>query len=170
MKSAHHAVRPAHAPRVEAYHAVLAAPFGRVGIRTCDEQVVRVEYLGADTECVPPLNALARETCAQIEAYLDDPGHRFDLPYALDGSAFQCAVWRTIAAIGSGVTRTYGELAAELGSAARAVGGACGSNPVPLIVPCHRVVAAGGGIGGFMHSRAVGPLSIKRWLLRHESH
>lgn len=157
-----------HASPVESYHAVLAAPFGRVGIRTRDEQVVRVEYLGPDATCVRPMNDLAREACAQIEAYLADPGHRFDLPYALDGSAFQCAVWRAIVDIASGATRTYGELAAELGSAARAVGGACGSNPVPLIVPCHRVVAAGGGIGGFMHSRAVGALSIKRWLLRHE--
>jgi methylated-DNA-[protein]-cysteine S-methyltransferase len=169
MSKAVHAGLPAAVSSDAAYHAVLAAPFGRVGIRTRDERVVRVDYLGPDATCLQPTNALARETCAQIRVYLSDPRHRFDLPYALEGSAFQCAVWRAIAAIGSGVTRTYGELAAELGSAARAVGGACGSNPVPLIVPCHRVVAAGGGIGGFMHSRAVGPLSIKRWLLQHES-
>jgi methylated-DNA-[protein]-cysteine S-methyltransferase len=64
--------------------------------------------------------------------------------------------------------RTYGDLARMLKSAPRPVGGACGSNPIPLIVPCHRVVAANGELGGFMHSRARLPLSIKRWLLHHE--
>ncbi len=150
------------------YQAIVAAPFGHVGIRTRDGWLVGVDYLDAAVAPLAPKDALAREACAQIEAYLADAKYRFDLPYALEGSEFQCAVWRAIAAIGSGTTRTYGELALELASAARAVGGACGSNPVPLVVPCHRVVAAGGGIGGFMHSRATGPLSIKRWLLTHE--
>ncbi|MCC7082070.1 MAG: methylated-DNA--[protein]-cysteine S-methyltransferase [Burkholderiales bacterium] len=153
------------APR---WQAVVATPFGYVGIRTAAEHVTEVRYLGASGRSRRPLDALARETCAQIAAYLANPRHRFDVPYALEGSAFQVRVWRAIAAIASGRTRTYGELAGDLGSAARAVGGACGSNPVPLIVPCHRVVAAGGGIGGFMHSRAIGPLTIKQWLLRHE--
>lgn len=152
------------------YQAVIRAPFGRVGIRTRGEQLVGVEYLVAASKCLAPRDAVARETCAQIAAYLRDPRHSFDLPYVLEGSAFQCAVWRAIAAIPSGATRTYGELAAQLCSAARAVGGACGSNPVPLVVPCHRVVAAGGRLGGFMHSRARGPLSIKQWLLRHEGY
>jgi methylated-DNA-[protein]-cysteine S-methyltransferase len=150
------------------YQAVVSAPFGHVGIRTRDDWLVGIDYLDAAIAPLAPKDALAREACAQIEAYLADAKYRFDLPYALEGSGFQCAVWRAIAAIGSGTTRTYGELALELASAARAVGGACGSNPVPLVVPCHRVVAAGGRIGGFMHSRATGPLSIKRWLLQHE--
>jgi methylated-DNA-[protein]-cysteine S-methyltransferase len=150
------------------YQAVFAAPFGQIGIRTRGEHLVGVEYLGAEGKRLVPQDAVARETCAQIAAYLADPTHCFDLPYVLEGSPFQCGVWRAIAAIPSGTTRTYGELAAELRSAARAVGGACGSNPVPLVVPCHRVVAAGGRIGGFMHSRARGPLSIKQWLLAHE--
>jgi methylated-DNA-[protein]-cysteine S-methyltransferase len=146
----------------------MAAPFGHIGIRTHADRIVRVDYLHAPAVPLAPQDAAAREACAQIAAYLRDPRHVFDLPYALEGSAFQRAVWRAIAAIAAGSTRTYGELAAAIGSAPRPVGGACGSNPVPLIVPCHRVVAAGGGIGGFMHSRANGPLSIKRWLLRHE--
>ena len=150
------------------WQAVVATPFGYVGIRTDMERVTEVMYLGAQARRLAPVDALARETCAQIAAYLEDARHCFDLPYALEGTAFQLRVWRAIAAIPSGHARTYGQLATELASAARAVGGACGSNPVPLIVPCHRVVAAGGRIGGFMHSRATGPLSIKQWLLRHE--
>jgi methylated-DNA-[protein]-cysteine S-methyltransferase len=71
--------------------------------------------------------------------------------------------------IAAGKTRTYGELAAELRSSARAVGGACGANPIPVVVPCHRVIAAGGAIGGFMGARSEGfELGIKRWLLEHE--
>jgi methylated-DNA-[protein]-cysteine S-methyltransferase len=155
-------------PTTSSWQAVQPTPFGHVGIRTRDGLLVAVEYLGANAQPLQPVDALARETCAQIRAYLADPGYCFDLPYALEGTAFQMSVWRAIAAIPSGRTRTYGEMAADLRSAARAVGGACGSNPVPLIVPCHRVVAANGRIGGFMHSRATGPLSIKQWLLRHE--
>jgi methylated-DNA-[protein]-cysteine S-methyltransferase len=146
----------------------MAAPFGHVGIRTCEDRLTAIEYLGVEAPLLAPRDELARETCAQIAAYLADPRHRFDLPYVFEGTAFQRGVWEAIAAIPSGTTRTYGELAAGLGSGARAVGSACGSNPVPLVVPCHRVVAAGGRIGGFMHSRASGPLSIKQWLLRHE--
>ncbi|MCC6531877.1 MAG: methylated-DNA--[protein]-cysteine S-methyltransferase [Burkholderiales bacterium] len=116
-----------------------------------------------------PVHALAREACRQIRAYLRDPRHRFDLPCAPEGTPFQQRVWAAIARIPSGATLTYGELAAAIGSGARAVGGACGSNPIPLIVPCHRVVAAGGGLGGFMHSRAAPPLRIKGWLLQHEA-
>ena len=156
------------APALRCWQAVVATPFGYVGIRTGGEQLTEVMYLGTQAQQLAAANALARETCAQIAAYLKNPRHCFDLPYALEGTPFQVRVWRAIAAIASGHTRTYGELATELASAARAVGGACGSNPVPLIVPCHRVLAAGGRIGGFMHSRATGPLSIKQWLLRHE--
>ena len=88
------------------YQAIVSAPFGYVGIRTRGEQLVGVEYLGARGKRVPPVDAIARETCAQIVAYLADPKHRFDVPYVLEGSLFQRAVWRAIAAIPSGATRT----------------------------------------------------------------
>ena len=71
--------------------------------------------------------------------------------------------------IPAGKTRTYGEVAAELRSSARAVGGACGANPTPVVVPCHRIIAAGNSIGGFMGAKGEGfELGIKRWLLGHE--
>jgi methylated-DNA-[protein]-cysteine S-methyltransferase len=71
--------------------------------------------------------------------------------------------------IPAGRTRTYGDLARELGSSARAVGGACGANPLPVVVPCHRVIAANGALGGFMGAKDDGfELGIKRWLLGHE--
>lgn len=151
-----------------AHDAVIAAPFGRIGIRICGERVTGVAYLPVDAPLRAPSNALARATCGQIRAYLANPKHGFDVPYVLRGSVFEQSVWRAIAAIPSGSTRSYGELARSLATAARPVGRACGSNPVPLIVPCHRVIAAGGGIGGFMNSRGCASLSIKEWLLRHE--
>jgi methylated-DNA-[protein]-cysteine S-methyltransferase len=130
--------------------------------------LVGVQYLPLNTASEPARDPLAREVCSQIRAYLKDPSHRFNVPYALEGTAFQERVWREIARIPSRETRSYGDLARALKSAPRAVGGACGSNPVPLIVPCHRVVSAAGGIGGFMHSRSDFALGIKSWLLHHE--
>jgi methylated-DNA-[protein]-cysteine S-methyltransferase len=76
-------------------------------------------------------------------------------------------VWNAIAAIPPGRTRTYTDLARTLKTAPRPVGGACGANRLPLVIPCHRVVAARG-IGGFMNARSGSPLEVKRWLLRHE--
>ncbi len=151
------------------YAAVLRTPFAHVGIRTGSDHIVGIDYLDFDAPLVAPANDLARAAAAQIEAYLRDPSRPFDLPWMAAGTAFQQRVWGEIARIASGSTRTYGELAAVLGSAPRAVGGACGSNPVPLLVPCHRVTAAGGRLGGFMHSRSRLPLSIKQWLLDHEA-
>ena len=71
--------------------------------------------------------------------------------------------------IPAGKVRTYGEVASELRSSARAVGGACGANPIPIVVPCHRIIGSGGSIGGFMGAKDEGfELGIKRWLLEHE--
>ncbi len=155
--------------RIERYCAVMATPFAAIGIQTEDDHLVAVHYLTPGTATMAPRNALAREACRQIEAYLHDPRHVFDLPCRARGSAFQQRVWAEIARIPSGTTRTYGELAQAIASSARPVGGACGSNPLPLVVACHRVVAAGGRLGGFMHSRSDLPLAIKRWLLQHET-
>jgi len=105
----------------------------------------------------------------QLQAYLDNPRYAFDLPIALAGTHHRLQVWEAMQRIEAGHTRTYGELARELGSSARAVGGACGANPIPVIVPCHRVIAANRALGGFMGARAEGfELGIKRWLLEHE--
>ena len=150
------------------YSAKLATPFAVVGIRTRNEKLVGVQYLPLGTATHAPRDPLAREVCGQIRAYLDDAMHRFDIDCALEGTPFQQRVWEQIARIPCREVRTYGDLARALESSPRAVGGACGSNPVPLIVPCHRVLSAGGGLGGFMHSRAGFALGVKTWLLDHE--
>ena len=110
---------------------------------------------------------MAERACREIERYLDDPAYCFDVPYRLVGTVFQRRVWREIAKLFPIKTINYGDIARRLKSAPRPVGGACGANPVPLIVPCHRVLAANG-LGGFMGGKKSFPLGIKRWLLRHE--
>lgn len=104
-----------------------------------------------------------------LESYFSDPSSGLpDLPTRLDqGTAFQQAVWEALRTIPAGETRTYGEVAAAAGSpeAARAAGQAVGANPLPLVVPCHRVVPASGGIGGY--GAGTGP-PLKRRLLEAE--
>ena len=107
-----------------------------------------------------------KQMTQEILAYLQRPHAAFSLPAQLAGSAFQNKVWLAIYAIPLGQTRTYSELATQLQSGPRAVANACGANRLPLLIPCHRVVAKNG-LGGFMRGDENG-LSIKRWLLAHE--
>lgn len=109
-------------------------------------------------------SALLDAAEAQIAAYFDGTLTRFDLPLRVEAGAFQRQVCDAIAAIPQGETRTYGEIAADLGQSAQAVGRGCGGNPIPLLIPCHRVLGADG-LGGF--SGGVG-VETKVWLLRHE--
>ena len=153
---------------LEAFDAKLLTPFAVLGIRTSGELLAGIEYLPRGVATLAPVNRLAAKVCRQLERYLDDPQFRFDLPYEFNGTAFQSRVWRAICAIPSGNTLTYLDVARQLESAPRPVGGACGANRIPLVIPCHRVVASHG-IGGFMHARGGAPIAIKQWLLRHES-
>jgi methylated-DNA-[protein]-cysteine S-methyltransferase len=155
---------------VEAFQACLRAPFATLGITTTDTHVTGIRFLAPSVAALAPKrNTIAFLACVQIQSYLEDPGFIFDLPLKLAGTHHRLAVWEAMQRIESGKTRTYGELAKDIGSSARAVGGACGANPIPVVVPCHRVIAAGGDIGGFMGARSEGfERDIKRWLLEHE--
>ena len=150
------------------FDAVVRAPFGGIGVRVGDGTVTELVYVPPSVVPAAARSGLARRTALQIEAYLADAAFRFDLPLALRGSEFQQRVWDVIAAIPAGSTLTYGDVARRIRSAPRAVGQACGANWFPLVVPCHRVLAAGG-IGGFARHGGGGfHLDVKRWLLRHE--
>jgi len=149
------------------YQAKLPTQFALLGIRAEDGLLAEIVFLPKTGRPLAPQNPLAEQTCAQIERYIGDPEFEFDLPLAGRGTPFQRRVWGKISAIRPGRTRSYGDLARELGSAPRAVGQACGANPLPLVVPCHRVLAASG-LGGFAHHEGGFHLSVKRWLLAHE--
>lgn len=111
-------------------------------------------------------SAILVEACSQLAAYFDGKCVEFDLPLGAKGTPFQIRVWAALREVQYGETFSYGELAARIGAprAVRAVGAAIGRNPIPIIVPCHRVVGADGSLTGFG-----GGIERKRWLLTHES-
>jgi methylated-DNA-[protein]-cysteine S-methyltransferase len=149
------------------FQAKLRVPFGVLGVRTSDGRLTEIVFLKSGSAALAPRDGLAERACKQLESYFADSRFRFDIPLAPGGTPFQRRVWSKIATIAPGRTRSYGEIAREIDSAARAVGQACGANPLPLVVPCHRVLAASG-LGGFAHHESGFHLSVKRWLLAHE--
>jgi len=149
------------------FQAIVGAPGFTLGIRCTNDEVTAIEYL-APRPNLAPTNPLAAETVRQILAYLADPAFEFGLPLRPAGTFFQRRVWDEIARIPLGQTLSYGQVAKNIRNAPRAVGQACGRNPYPLIVPCHRVIASGGGLGGFSQHGDGFLLDIKRWLLQHE--
>ncbi|HQR04153.1 MAG: methylated-DNA--[protein]-cysteine S-methyltransferase [Proteobacteria bacterium] len=153
---------------MDGYQAIVSAPGFSLGIRCNDDEITAIDFLEPRDE-IPPRSPLAKEAVRQLRSYLKNPQHEFTLPLAPAGTVHQRRVWQQISAIPAGRTRSYGDLATRIKSAPRAVGGACGANPYPVVIPCHRVVAANGGLGGFANERGGFLLDIKRWLLAHES-
>ncbi len=145
-------------------HAVtVPSPVGQLTVRVEGDAVVSLDWtdVKASSSDHPVLAAAAEQLDAYFAGRLTD----FDLPLAPRGTDHQKKVWREMSHIPFGALRTYGDMAAAIGSSARAVGTACGRNPIPIIVPCHRVVAAGGRIGGYSGR---GGLDTKRALLALE--
>ncbi len=122
-----------------AYNAIISAPGFSLGVQCNDDEITRIDFL--EPQAGQPANtSLAGEAVRQLQAYLLNPSFEFGLPLRPSGTAFQRRVWSRIAAIPSGETNSYGQLAKTLNNAPRAVGQACGANPFPVVVPCHRVV------------------------------
>jgi methylated-DNA-[protein]-cysteine S-methyltransferase len=149
------------------YAAILSAPGFSIGIECNADEITGIDYLELQSE-VTPTTPLAQEAVRQLRAWLKDSRFELGLPLAPAGTHFQRRVWNAVAAIPSGRTMSYGEVAAAIHSGPRAVGNACGANPYPIVVPCHRVVAANQGLGGFARQGDGFLLDVKRWLLTHE--
>ena len=154
-------------PAAIAYQAKIAMPCAVLGIRTLGNALVGVDFLPLTEPILAPSDVFTQMVCNQVAAYLRDSDFMLDVPLRFTATAHQNKVWQALRAIPRGSAQTYGMLAQQLASSPRAVGGACGDNPIPLFIPCHRVVAKNGG-GGFMHQASGAPLAIKAWLLRHE--
>src|SRR5574340_1060400 len=150
------------------YDAILAAPMCCLGACFTGDALTRLDFLPEGSDTSTRLDSRARQLSLELDAYWHNPAHAFELPFVPLGTPFQLRVWRALIDIPAGQTTTYGTLAKQLGTAARAVGQACGANPLPILIPCHRVVAASG-LGGFMHAASGAPLDVKTWLLAHES-
>ncbi|MBK7334301.1 MAG: methylated-DNA--[protein]-cysteine S-methyltransferase [Betaproteobacteria bacterium] len=142
--------------RDAAYSAVVRAPFGALGVATDGGAIVRLAYLPPGARLVAPSDRVAARAARELARYLDDPAFRFTVPIAPKGTPFQRRVWDAILDIPAGESRTYGELARKMVTAARAIGQACGANPIALIIPCHRVVGSLGSLGGFMGTAGTG--------------
>jgi methylated-DNA-[protein]-cysteine S-methyltransferase len=143
----------------------IPSPIGGLTIAEDDDAIVAIRW--ADAEGEPSSgngSALLAEAARQLDAYFAGHLTRFDLPLAPAGSPFETRVWTAMAEIPYGETRGYGELATTIGSAPRAIGRACGRNPIPIVIPCHRVLAKTG-LGGYSGS---GGLATKRHLLALE--
>ena len=125
----------------------IESPVGPLTITAEGGAITAVDF-GGGGGAIPnsgPLAAAAR----QLTDYFTGAQREFELPLAPEGTSFRLRVWQAMQSIPYGETMSYGALARALGTAPRAVGGACGANPIPLIIPCHRVVGAGGALGGF---------------------
>jgi methylated-DNA-[protein]-cysteine S-methyltransferase len=118
-----------------------------------------------------PDHPILRETVRQLDGYFQGERTSFDIPLDVAGTPFQREVWESLRTIPYGTTDTYGGLARRVGrsGATRAIGGANAANPVPIVVPCHRVIGASGALTGYGGPTEEG-IAMKRWLLQHETH
>ena len=150
------------------YQVTVSTPVGMIGVRTSDDYLLGIDYLYDDSLLVKPKTILAKETVEQLLCYFADPEFPFEIPIMLDLTPFQETVLNALRTIPIGTTRTYAQLAEQLDTRARPIGNACHKNPIPIIIPCHRVVAATH-LGGYNGATKGKLLEVKRWLLQHES-
>ncbi len=144
---------------------LIASPVGLLRLEASDTALTGVWLNATGTVSPGRATGLLVEVEHQLAAYFSSRLTRFDLPLALSGTTFQNSVWQTLQDIPFGATWSYAELAQRIGrpAAVRAVGAANGQNPIPIVIPCHRVIGKDGSLTGFG-----GGLKMKEWLLRHE--
>lgn len=150
------------------YDYVLPSPIGKLGLVVSKKGVQRLSYINDHLEVTLPKRGLAAETYKQVNEYFQLIRTEFDLPIDIVGTPFQKRVWNKVLKIAYGESRTYGEIANSINSGPRAVGNACRNNPIPIVIPCHRVVKKTS-MGGYCGSLVGREIQQKDWLLRHES-
>jgi methylated-DNA-[protein]-cysteine S-methyltransferase len=143
-------------------HQSINTPVGLLSVFEDNQKIIALEWGRVPDGSANELTGLAID---QLRAYFDGRLKTFDLPLAPAGSPFQKAVCTEMTKIPYGQQWSYGELGKRLGKPAQAIGGACGRNPIPIIIPCHRVVAVNGTMTGFSGGQGI---ETKVWLLRHE--
>jgi methylated-DNA-[protein]-cysteine S-methyltransferase len=151
----------------EPYTLVHDFVIGRLGIITNGEQLTGLHYVDNKIPLHDSSDPLANDVLDELNHYFNSRDWIFTIPVKSNGTAFQQRVWKQLQTIPAGKTHTYQEMAQKLKTSPRAIGGACRANPVPIIVPCHRVVAKSG-LGGYDGDWGRGKVSIKQWLLDHE--
>lgn len=158
---------------------VINSPIGNLGIIFSADALLGIQFLADEkifpvsVAASPVLNSIQESFCrniiVQLRQYFANPHFKFTLPLKITGTTLQQLIWQKLTEIPTGETITYGALAKLCGTSARLVGNTCRRNPVPLVIPCHRVVASDGSLGGFAGARGGELLAIKKWLLSHEA-
>lgn len=153
--------RPTH------FSAIISSPIGQLGYIVSNDQLITLTLVPEQQKEQPPTDKFSKQVAKELKAYFKNSEYSFNIAIQPQGTAFQQKVWRTLQTIPPGTTVTYGTLAKQLKSGPRAIGQACRTNPILLIVPCHRIVSSQGigGYGGMHHGDL---LDIKKWLLAHE--
>ncbi len=158
-------------PECDAYCAIIKYSLAEVtltvGIKTRLEKLTNIDFLNSNRAIILPQNAFPAHIADQLNQYFKDGKRTFQVDLEPAGTPFQLKLWRSLQSIPSGDKRSYGQMAKLNQTGARAVGNACRHNPIPIIIPCHRVVAKSclGGYAGATQGRNI---DIKRWLLNHE--
>ena len=149
------------------YNAVISSPVGHIGIQCQDDYLLSID-LQFQHKIKPADSAFAARVVLELNEYFSGKRSQFTLPVVTRGTPFQQQVWQELVKIPPGTTLSYGEVAERLATGARAVGNACRANPLPLVIPCHRVLSKTG-LGGFAGTTAGPQLELKQALLQHES-
>lgn len=149
--------------------AILASPLGPIGIRTKNNHLTHIDFLPATTVLIEPEDKFTKKISNQLQAYFANARYEFTIPLNLIGTPFQQKVWQALHTIPAGDALSYGNLAKALDTGPRALGNACRRNPIPIIVPCHRIVASTH-LGGYSGAISGDTLAIKMWLLKHEGY
>ena len=146
----------------------ITTPIGKLGLHIHNNKLTRIDFLPDDATLQEPNDSISQEIYNQLKKYFNNPNHTFNLEIDLQGTPFQKTVWQALRTIPMGQTESYGTLAKRLKTSPRAIGNACRTNPIPVIIPCHRVVAKHH-IGGFAGDTQGNRITMKQWLLQHES-
>lgn len=147
-------------------YCTLPSPCGQLKLTASEDAIIRIEFSDQPEPHHPAGTALLSEACDQLSAYFSGQRRQFSLPLAPEGTPFQRQVWQALQQLEYGEQCSYLDIARHIGNAnaVRAVGAANGRNPLPIVIPCHRVIGANGRLTGY-----AGGLERKEWLLRHES-
>ena len=151
------------------YDGSLTFPFGVVGILTHGSNLIGLEFLPPDTVEVLPKTATGKQVWNALFAYMEDSNNLSEVALASEGTDFQKKVWNALRRIPVGEVMTYGELAKSINTSPRAAANACRRNRIPILIPCHRIVAQKG-LGGYCGETSGYMMEVKKWLLAHEGY
>ncbi|MCL5261658.1 MAG: methylated-DNA--[protein]-cysteine S-methyltransferase [Gammaproteobacteria bacterium] len=150
------------------FDSIIKTPIGKIGLKFSGEKLINLAFLSAATKCRNENLPIAKKVYQELEKYFANPKHIFTVDFELVGTPLQKKIWLALKKIPSGSTVTYKKLAAKLKTGPRVIGNACRANPIPIIIPCHRVVSVNG-LGGFCGKNNGIMICLKKNLLIYEN-